>query len=118
MHVCRGRTTRIRRRRRSLDARGLWQELRPLRPLRRRLRNRREVVGRGRGGWAGRGGDEGQRVPVVEAAAKELIHDFSGGVPRQIVSLAIACLVQALADNTSRVNEAVVRQTLNEFTLP
>jgi general secretion pathway protein A len=55
---------------------------------------------------------------LFEAAAKELIHDFSGGVPRQINNLATACLVQAMADNTSRVNEAVVRQTLNEFTLP
>ena len=55
---------------------------------------------------------------LFEAAAKELIHDFSGGVPRQINNLATACLVQAMADNANRVNEAIVRQTLNEFTLP
>jgi len=55
---------------------------------------------------------------LFEPATKELIHDFSGGVPRQINNLATACLVQAMADNAARVNEAVVRQTLNEFTLP
>jgi len=55
---------------------------------------------------------------LFEAAAKELIHDFSGGVPRQINNVATACLLQAMADNANRVNEALVRQTLNEFTLP
>ena len=55
---------------------------------------------------------------LFDSAAKELIHDFSGGIPRQINNLATACLLQALADNATRVNEAIVRQTLNEFTLP
>jgi hypothetical protein len=32
--------------------------------------------------------------------------------------VATACLLQAMADNANRVNEAIVRQTLNEFTLP
>jgi general secretion pathway protein A len=55
---------------------------------------------------------------LFDSATKELIHDFSGGVPRQINNLATACLLQAMADNATRVNEAIVRQTLNEFTLP
>ncbi len=55
---------------------------------------------------------------LFDSAAKELIHDFSGGIPRQINNLATACLLQSLADNATRVNESIVRQTLNEFTLP
>jgi general secretion pathway protein A len=55
---------------------------------------------------------------LFETVVKELIHDYSGGVPRQINNLATACLLQAMADNASRVNEAILRQTLNEFQLP
>ena len=55
---------------------------------------------------------------LFDPAAKSLIHDYSGGVPRQINNLATACLLQAMTDNASRVNEAIARQTLNEFTLP
>ncbi|HZD09859.1 MAG TPA: hypothetical protein VE553_00830 [Candidatus Binatia bacterium] len=45
-------------------------------------------------------------------------HDYSGGVPRQINNLATACLLQAMAEDASRVNEAILRQTMNEFQLP
>ena len=55
---------------------------------------------------------------LIESATKELIHDYSGGVPRQINNLATACLLQAMAENASRVNEAILRQTMNEFQLP
>jgi len=55
---------------------------------------------------------------LFESAVKELIHDYSGGVPRQINNLATACLLQAMAENASRINEAILRQTMNEFQLP
>jgi general secretion pathway protein A len=55
---------------------------------------------------------------IFESAVKELIHDYSGGVPRQINNLATACLLQAMAENAHRVNEAILRQTMNEFQLP
>ena len=55
---------------------------------------------------------------LFEPAVKELIHDYSGGVPRQINNLATACLLQAMAENAHRVNEAILRQTMNEFQLP
>jgi len=55
---------------------------------------------------------------IFEAAVKELIHDYSGGIPRMINNLATACLLQAMAENATRVNEAILRQTLNEFQLP
>jgi general secretion pathway protein A len=55
---------------------------------------------------------------IFESVVKELIHDYSGGVPRQINNLATASLLQAMAENASRVNEAILRQTMNEFQLP
>jgi general secretion pathway protein A len=55
---------------------------------------------------------------LFEEAAKHLIHDYSGGVPRQINNLATACLLQAAAQNASRISEAILQQTLAEFQLP
>lgn len=55
---------------------------------------------------------------LFEEAAKGLIHDYSGGVPRQINNLATACLLQAAAQNVSRVSEAILQQTFSEFQLP
>lgn len=55
---------------------------------------------------------------LFDAGAKGLIHDYSGGVPRQINNLATACLLQAAAQNASRISEAILQQTLAEFQLP
>jgi len=55
---------------------------------------------------------------LFDVAAKELIHDFSGGVPRQINNLATACLLAAAAENGSRVTDAILQKTLTEFQLP
>lgn len=55
---------------------------------------------------------------LFEESTKELIHDYSGGIPRQINNLATACLLQACAQNVSRVNDTILRQTLGEFQLP
>lgn len=55
---------------------------------------------------------------IFDATVKELIHDYSGGIPRLINNLATACLLQAMAENAKAVNEAILRQTLNEFQLP
>ena len=55
---------------------------------------------------------------LIDPAAKNLIHDYSGGVPRQINNLATACLLQAAAQNATRVSEAILPQTLSEFQLP
>ena len=55
---------------------------------------------------------------IFQASVKDPIHDYSGGIPRMINNLATACLLQAMAENASRVNEAILRQTLNEFQLP
>jgi general secretion pathway protein A len=55
---------------------------------------------------------------LFEETSKKTIHDYSGGIPRQINSLATACLLQAAAENSTRVSEAILQQTLGEFHLP
>ena len=55
---------------------------------------------------------------LFEETAKKMIHDYSGGIPRQVNNLATACLLQAAAENSPRVSEAILQQTLGEFHLP
>ena len=55
---------------------------------------------------------------LFEPAVKDLIHDYSGGVPRQINNLATACLLQAPVQNAARIDEPLLQQTLSEFHLP
>lgn len=62
--------------------------------------------------------EAGGSEKLLDEETKHLIHDYSGGIPRQINNLATACLLQAAAQNASRVSEAVLRQTLGEFQLP
>jgi len=52
---------------------------------------------------------------VFDVSVKELIHDFTGGVARQINNLATACLLQASACNAIRVDDTIFRHTTNEF---
>ena len=59
------------------------------------------------------GGD----VKIFGEEVKDLLHDFTGGLPRAINNLAIACLLQATADGAARVNEDVFRQATAEFQL-
>jgi len=54
---------------------------------------------------------------VFDASVKELIHDFTGGIARQINNLATACLLQATACNMLRVDEAIFQQTTTELHL-
>jgi general secretion pathway protein A len=48
---------------------------------------------------------------------KDLLHDFTGGLPRAINNLAIACLLQATAAGAARVDADVFRQATSEFQL-
>lgn len=59
------------------------------------------------------GGD----VKIFGEEVKDLLHDFTGGLPRAINNLAIACLLQATALHTARVDEEVFRQAAGEFQL-
>jgi general secretion pathway protein A len=60
------------------------------------------------------GGD----VKIFGAEVKDLLHDFTGGLPRAINNLSIACLLQATALDVARVDEDVFRQAASEFQLP
>ncbi|MFO7906555.1 MAG: hypothetical protein ACQESR_06875 [Planctomycetota bacterium] len=55
---------------------------------------------------------------LFEDATKGMIHDYSGGVPRQINNLATGCVLAAAAENGSRVTEAILQKTLTKFQLP
>jgi general secretion pathway protein A len=54
---------------------------------------------------------------IFDTSVKELIHDFTGGIPRAINNLATACLLQAASGNVARIDEAVFQQTSAEFQL-
>jgi general secretion pathway protein A len=55
---------------------------------------------------------------LFDASVKTAIHDFTGGVPRQINNLATACLVQATARNVMRIDNELFQQAVGEFQLP
>ncbi len=54
---------------------------------------------------------------VFDTSVKELIHDFTGGIPRQINNLATGCLIQAAATGVMRIDDALFGQTTAEFQL-
>jgi general secretion pathway protein A len=60
----------------------------------------------------------GGRPEVFVAEVQELLHDYTGGVPRQINNLATACLWSAAACGADRIDETVFRNTVREFHLP
>ncbi|MBW2337364.1 MAG: AAA family ATPase [Deltaproteobacteria bacterium] len=55
---------------------------------------------------------------IFEAEAKSLIHEYTGGVPRQINNVATACLINAAARNIKKITEPLVNETMAEFSLP
>lgn len=60
----------------------------------------------------------GGREKIFEQAAKDLIHDYTGGVPRQVNNVGTACLLNAAARGTKIITEALVNETMAEFQLP
>ena len=59
----------------------------------------------------------GGNTKIFGEEVKDLIHDFTGGLPRAINNLAIACLLQATAAGVAHVDEEVFRQATAEFQL-
>jgi general secretion pathway protein A len=55
---------------------------------------------------------------IFEPEAKTLIHEYTGGVPRQINNVATACLLNAASQNFKKITEALVNDTMTEFHLP
>ncbi len=60
----------------------------------------------------------GGSTKIFEPEAKNLIHDYTGGVPRQINNVATACLINAAARGLKIITEALVNETMAEFSLP
>jgi general secretion pathway protein A len=60
----------------------------------------------------------GGSTKIFEPEAKTLIHDYTGGVPRQINNVATACLINAAARGLKKIAEALVNETMSEFHLP
>jgi general secretion pathway protein A len=55
---------------------------------------------------------------VFQTEAKDLIHDYTDGVPRQINNVATACLINAAARGLKQITESLVNETMTEFSLP
>jgi general secretion pathway protein A len=60
----------------------------------------------------------GSTDKTFDPEAKTIIHDFAGGIPRQINNIATACLINAVSRNLKIIGEALVNDTMAEFTLP
>ena len=60
----------------------------------------------------------GASSKIFEPEAKDLIHDYTGGVPRQINNVATACLINAAARSQKKIAESLVNETMAEFSLP
>jgi general secretion pathway protein A len=60
----------------------------------------------------------GGHEKILEPAAKDLIHDYTGGVPRQVNNVATACLLNAAGRGTKIITESLVNETMAEFHLP
>jgi len=54
---------------------------------------------------------------VFDESVKAAIHDFTGGMPRQINNLATACLLQATARKVARIDDQLFQQATREFQL-
>jgi len=60
----------------------------------------------------------GSSEKLFDPDAKNLIHDYSGGVARQINNIATACLINAASKNKRKIDENIVNETMNEFLIP
>jgi general secretion pathway protein A len=60
----------------------------------------------------------GGSTQIFEPEAKNLIHDYAAGVPRQINNVATACLLNATSKNINKINDALVNDTMAQFLMP
>ncbi len=56
----------------------------------------------------------GSNDKVFEPEVKELIHEYSCGVPRQINNIATLCLIQAAAENTQKITREIFTTAVRE----
>ena len=62
--------------------------------------------------------DCGTSEKIFDSEAKNLIHDYAHGVPRQINNLATSCLLNAVARKEQKITSELVNQTISETFLP
>ena len=62
--------------------------------------------------------EAGGDLNLFDDSVKASIHDFTGGVPRQINNLATACLLQATVRKVRRIDDELFQQAAGEFQLP
>jgi general secretion pathway protein A len=55
---------------------------------------------------------------LFDESVKAAIHDFTGGVPRQINNLATACLLEGTVRKVRRIDDELFQQAVGEFRLP
>lgn len=60
----------------------------------------------------------GASEKIFEKEAKELIHDYASGIPRQINNVATACLINATARNLLKIDAELVNGTMSEINFP
>ena len=60
----------------------------------------------------------GGQEKIFEPEAKNIIHDYTGGVPRQVNNVCTACLLNAAARGVKIITEALVNETMSEFHMP
>ena len=60
----------------------------------------------------------GAAEKLFEPEAKNAIHEYAAGIPRQINNIATACLMHADAQDANKISETLVNQTMAEFRLP
>ena len=60
----------------------------------------------------------GGSTKIFEPEAKDLIHDYAAGVPRQINNVATACLLNATSQNIKKITDALVNDTMAQYQLP
>lgn len=54
---------------------------------------------------------------LFDTDAKSLIHDYAGGIPRQINNIATGCLIHAAGKNVKLINDQIVNDTIVDFQL-
>ena len=54
---------------------------------------------------------------IFEQEIKDMIYEFSGGIPRKINNIATACLINAYIQKSQKINLDIDHQAITEFQL-
>jgi general secretion pathway protein A len=60
----------------------------------------------------------GGATNIFDAESKDLIHDYTDGVPRQINNIATACLINAASRNLKTIGEPLINETMISPLMP